>query len=69
MDLSIKAQLQLLKHYLTALPKALPLSPPTSSLNKLLNFSLDQEWVLEIGEEHAGRDNDEEDYFWKRGCQ
>jgi hypothetical protein len=28
-------------------------SSPLSSLNQLLHFSLDHEWVLEIGEEHA----------------
>jgi len=53
MDLTTKAKIQVVKHYINALPKSLPVSNPSSSLNQLLYFSLDQEWVLEIGEEHA----------------
>jgi hypothetical protein len=37
-----------LKAYLQALPEALPLSSPTSKLNKLLDFSLDEDWLNDV---------------------
>ncbi|EDR00600.1 uncharacterized protein LACBIDRAFT_334075 [Laccaria bicolor S238N-H82] len=42
-----------LKQYLKALPDKLPISPPESRLNRLLNFMLDQDWVIDAGEEVA----------------
>ena len=47
-----------LKAYLQALPEALPLSSPTSKLNKLLDFSLDifsfdEDWLSDVGVEGA----------------
>jgi hypothetical protein len=36
-----------LKVYLQALPEALPLSSPISKLNKLLEFSLDEDWLAD----------------------
>ena len=53
MDLATKAQIQLLKHFISALPECLPLLSDSSSVSQLLYFSLDQEWVLDIGEEYA----------------
>jgi hypothetical protein len=53
MDLTTKAQVQLLKHYFSALPTSLPPLADSSSLNQLLYFSPDQEWVLDVGEECA----------------
>jgi hypothetical protein len=53
MDFVTKGQIQLLRHYLSALPKSLPPLSAHSSLNQLLCFSPDQEWVLDIGEECA----------------
>jgi len=42
-----------LKTYLKALPETLPVSDPTSNLNRLLAFALDEEWVNDVGEEGA----------------
>lgn len=42
-----------LKAYLQALPETLPLSSPTSKLNKLLDFALDEDWVNDVGIEGA----------------
>ncbi|KAF8902221.1 ribonuclease H-like domain-containing protein, partial [Gymnopilus junonius] len=42
-----------LKAYLQALPETLPLSSPTSKLNKLLDFGLDEGWVNDVGIEGA----------------
>ena len=42
-----------LKQYLKALPDKLPLSPPESRLNRLLNFTLDEGWIIDAGEEAA----------------
>ena len=53
MDTPTKAKLRLLKHYLSALPNCLPPLNDSSSLHQLLSFSLDQEWVLDVGEECA----------------
>jgi len=53
MDLATKTQVHLLRHFLSALPESLPPLSDGSSLNQLLFFSSDQEWVLEIGEEGA----------------
>lgn len=43
----------LLSLYLKNLPDSLPVSTPDSNINQLLHFSLDEEWVEEIGEEHT----------------
>jgi hypothetical protein len=39
--------------YLQALPEALPLSSPASKLNKLLDFSLDEDLLSDVGVEGA----------------
>jgi len=46
-------KLKELKGYFKALPEALPLSSSTYKLNKLLDFSLDKDWVNNIGVEGA----------------
>lgn len=43
----------LLSLYLKNLPDSLPFSAPDSNVNQLLHFSLDEEWVEDIGEEHT----------------
>jgi hypothetical protein len=42
-----------LKTYLKALPETLPLSGPTSKLNRLLEFTVDEKWVSDVGVEGA----------------
>ena len=42
-----------LKAYLKALPENLPVSGPTSKLNRLLEFVLDEDWVNDVGVEGA----------------
>ena len=42
-----------LKAYLKALPENLPVSGPTSKLNRLLEFVLDKDWVNDAGVEGA----------------
>jgi hypothetical protein len=53
MDIATQAKIKLLEHYLSNLPHCTPPLTDGSSLNQLLFFSLDQERVLEIGEEGA----------------
>ena len=53
MDIAAQAKVKLLKHYLANLPHSLPPLTDHSSLNQLLFFSPDQEWVLDVGEECA----------------
>jgi hypothetical protein len=42
-----------LKAYLEALPETLPLPSNDSKINRLLNFSLDEDWVNDVGVEGA----------------
>jgi len=42
-----------LKAYLKALPEILPVSSPTSKLYRLLDFTLDEEWLNDVGIEGA----------------
>ena len=42
-----------LREYLRALPRNLPLPDPGSRVNQLLDFTLDEDWVADVGEEHA----------------
>ena len=42
-----------LKTYLAALPKTLPLPSDGSKINRLLDFSLDENWVTDAGVEGA----------------
>ena len=39
------------RFYLSSLPDKLPALEPESSANALLSFSLDPEWVEDVGEE------------------
>lgn len=47
------AKIQYLKACLQALPDTLPLANTQSPVNQLLNFSLDADWIEDIGEEGA----------------
>ena len=51
MDGATRTRIERLAFYLESIPNKLPLAPPESKLNALLNFSLDPEWIEEIGEE------------------
>jgi hypothetical protein len=51
MDITTASKILLLKYYLASLPHALPLSAPDSKINALLNFSPDEGWVADVGEE------------------
>jgi len=42
-----------LKTYLAALPETLPLPSDSSKINRLLDFSLDENWVADAGVEGA----------------
>ena len=42
-----------LKEFFKALSETLPVSSPTSNLNRLLQFALDEEWVNDVGVEGA----------------
>lgn len=42
-----------LKAYLCALPETLPFPGPDSRVNRLVNFTLDEDWIQDIGEEGA----------------
>jgi hypothetical protein len=42
-----------LKTYLAALPETLPLPSDGSKINRLLDFSLDEDWVTDAGVEGA----------------
>ncbi|KAJ6523656.1 hypothetical protein DFH09DRAFT_1250899 [Mycena vulgaris] len=46
-------KIKLLKLYMESLPQALPFADVGDSINKLLSFSLDADWVESIGEEMA----------------
>src|SRR5258705_12828664 len=53
MEEQLDEKISPVRFYLDSLPARLPIAGPEASVNTLLSFSLDPEWIEDVGEEGA----------------